>query len=142
LSLVFSLSLAGCGTLLHPHRNGHHGDRVDPAIVLLDGALLLFFVVPGLVAYGIDFYTGAIYLPGHGRRHAGHADHAPRPGLPEDVCVIQLDPGELTEARVEALVREHTGAEFRIDDPRLQRLRMEPARGLRMLSAAGSSPAG
>ena len=37
--------------------------KIDPNAVVLDGIGLLFFVVPGLVAFAIDFATGAIYLP-------------------------------------------------------------------------------
>lgn len=53
-----------CGALLFPERqHAVHSDKVDPNIVLLDGLGLLLFIVPGLVAFGVDFYTGAIYLP-------------------------------------------------------------------------------
>ena len=36
---------------------------MDPAVVVMDGVLLILFIVPGLVAFVIDFHTGAIYLP-------------------------------------------------------------------------------
>jgi hypothetical protein len=63
--LALLLSSGGCGTLLHPDRQGQPiGKRLDPAVLVLDGALLVFYVVPGLVAYGIDLYTRSIYLPG------------------------------------------------------------------------------
>jgi hypothetical protein len=88
------LHLAGCGTLLYPDRQGQKGGRVDPGIVVLDGVLLFFFIVPGLVAFGIDFYTGAIYLPG-GHRH--HARVVPAPG------------GDLSDAAVRELVARATG---------------------------------
>jgi hypothetical protein len=87
------LHLAGCGTLLYPDRQGQRGGRVDPAVVLLDGALLFLFIVPGLVAYGIDFYTGAVYLPGSGRR----------------AMVIPAPGGDLSDAAVRRLVAQHTG---------------------------------
>lgn len=93
------LHLAGCGTLLHPERQGQRGGRVDPAILLLDGALLFLFIVPGLVAYGIDFYTGAIYLPGRG----GHVLRVPAPD------------GDLSDAAVRALVARHTGVRLPAD---------------------------
>jgi hypothetical protein len=55
---------AGCGTLMFPERQHEdHSGRLDPNILILDGIGLLFFIVPGLVAFGIDLYTGAIYLP-------------------------------------------------------------------------------
>jgi len=63
--VVFTLgSTTGCGTLLFPERQheDHSGD-LDPNVLVLDGIGLLFFVVPGLVAFVVDFSTGAIYLP-------------------------------------------------------------------------------
>lgn len=66
LCLASSLILptSGCGTLLFSERQDEvHSQKLDPNILILDGVGLLFFIVPGLVAFGIDFYTGAIYLP-------------------------------------------------------------------------------
>ena len=58
------LPSSGCGTLLHSERQDQpHSDKLDPNILILDGLGLLLFVVPGLVAFGVDFYTGAVYLP-------------------------------------------------------------------------------
>ena len=59
-----TLPLSSCGTLIHSERQHQaHSGRLDPNILILDGLGLLLYVVPGLVAFGIDFYTGAIYLP-------------------------------------------------------------------------------
>jgi hypothetical protein len=65
------LNLSGCGTLLHPERNGQsRNGPVDVSIVLLDGIGLFFFIVPGVVAYAVDFIDGTIYLPnGSGHSH-------------------------------------------------------------------------
>src|SRR5688572_21527040 len=52
-----------CATIFFPERQGQKGDKVDPNILILDGIGLLFFIIPGLIAYGVDFATGAIYLP-------------------------------------------------------------------------------
>lgn len=57
------LTQAGCGTLLYPERQGQSGVNVDPTILILNGIGLLFFVVPGLVAFAVDFSNGTIYLP-------------------------------------------------------------------------------
>ena len=61
--------LSACGTLLYPERRGQKGGRLDTAVVILDGLGLLLFLVPGIVAFAVDFGTGAIYLPG-GRAEA------------------------------------------------------------------------
>ena len=63
LCLPLTFSLSGCGSLMFAERNGQDPGRLDPNIVLLDGLGLILFIVPGLVAYGVDFATGAIYLP-------------------------------------------------------------------------------
>lgn len=34
------------------------------SVILLDGLGLLVFFLPGVVAFAVDFATGAIYLPG------------------------------------------------------------------------------
>ena len=63
-SLMFLQS--GCGTLLYPERQGQTSGRIDPTVLILDGIGLFFFVVPGLVAFAVDFGTGTIYLPNSG----------------------------------------------------------------------------
>jgi hypothetical protein len=57
----------GCGTILYPERRGQRSGRIDPAVAVMDGIGCLLFLIPGLVAFAVDFGTGAIYLPG-GRR--------------------------------------------------------------------------
>lgn len=69
--LAFGTSslLTGCGTILYPDR-AYQKERgqLDPAMVIMDGIGLFFFIVPGLIAFAVDFTTGAIYFP---------ADHEP-----------------------------------------------------------------
>lgn len=54
---------SGCGYFLHPERVGQTEGRIDPAIVALDAASLLFGIIPGVIAFAVDLSTGAIYLP-------------------------------------------------------------------------------
>ncbi|MDE2027804.1 MAG: hypothetical protein KGK03_04150 [Candidatus Omnitrophica bacterium] len=60
---VLVFQLAGCGTLLYPERRGHFGGRLDIGIVILDAVGLLFFLIPGAIAFAVDFSDGCIYLP-------------------------------------------------------------------------------
>ena len=54
----------GCGTLMHSERCGRpHGGRIDWKVAALDGLGLILFFVPGVIAFVVDFSTGAIYLP-------------------------------------------------------------------------------
>ncbi|MEW6073970.1 MAG: hypothetical protein AB1726_15420 [Planctomycetota bacterium] len=62
-ALLLFLQITACGTLMFEERRGQSGGKIDPNVVILDGLGLLFFIVPGLVAYIVDFTTGAIYLP-------------------------------------------------------------------------------
>jgi hypothetical protein len=57
------MQTAACGTIIHPERRGQEGGRLDPAIVALNAVGLLFYVVPGAIAFAVDFATGTIYLP-------------------------------------------------------------------------------
>jgi hypothetical protein len=64
LALLACLPLTSCAALLFPERqHAEHSGRLDPNILVLNGVGLLFFVIPGLVAFGVDFATGGIYLP-------------------------------------------------------------------------------
>ncbi|WP_425531232.1 hypothetical protein [Chromohalobacter sarecensis] len=56
-------TLAGCGTVFYPERKGQPSGRVDPAVAIADGVGLLFYIIPGVIAYAIDFSNGTIYLP-------------------------------------------------------------------------------
>ncbi|WP_341938823.1 hypothetical protein [Marinimicrobium sp. C2-29] len=58
------LQTTACGTVLHPERKGQTGGRLDPAIVALNAVGLLLWVIPGVVAFAVDFSNGTIYLPG------------------------------------------------------------------------------
>ncbi len=61
---TLACTLSGCGTLLHHDRVGQpHSQQIDWKIAALNGLGMLFFFVPGVAAFAVDFYTGAIYLP-------------------------------------------------------------------------------
>ncbi|SNY95918.1 hypothetical protein [Halomonas sp. hl-4] len=57
------IAISGCGTIFHPERKGQLGGDIDPAIAVANGVGLLFFIVPGVIAYAVDFSNGTIYLP-------------------------------------------------------------------------------
>lgn len=67
---ALSSGSGGCGWILHPERCGQpHSHHIDWKIAALDGLGLLLFFVPGVVAFVVDFYTGAIYLPAEPCQH-------------------------------------------------------------------------
>lgn len=63
-SAALIVPLAGCGTILYPERKGQIDGRIDPGVAVLNGIGLLFFLVPGVIAFAVDFSNGTIYLPG------------------------------------------------------------------------------
>ncbi len=101
LTLAFAtLWSASCGTIIHPERVGQpHQGRLDLSIVLLDGLGLLFFFVPGVVAFIVDFATGAIYLP------PGYGDASD----PSQWRVVHVPKEELTREKIVEVVSRETG---------------------------------
>ncbi|WP_050986112.1 hypothetical protein [Schlesneria paludicola] len=78
-------SLSGCGTLLYSERVGRpHTHHIDWKVAAMDGLGLLLFFVPGVIAFVVDFSTGAIYLPPESI-DPGYAPsaRAPRPIVPQ-----------------------------------------------------------
>lgn len=64
LAVFLVAPFTGCGTLFFSQRqHKENSGNFDPNILILDTVGLLFWVVPGVVAYVVDFSTGAIYLP-------------------------------------------------------------------------------
>ncbi len=63
LVVVLLVAASGCGTILYPERRGQRDGKIDAGVAVLDGICLLIFIVPGVIAYIVDFSTGAIYLP-------------------------------------------------------------------------------
>jgi hypothetical protein len=101
LTVGGAVFLASCGTVLYPERRGQPAGRLDVGVMVLDGIGLLAFLVPGVIAFAVDFATGAIYLP---------PEYALLdPGTGAGLRTVQSDPAELTPERVEAVVREQTG---------------------------------
>ena len=55
--------LTACGTIFYSERRGQISGQIDPGVAILNGIGLLIYIIPGLIAFGVDFATGAIYLP-------------------------------------------------------------------------------
>lgn len=97
---------AGCGTILYPERRGQRAaGRIDAGVAVLDGVGLLFFIIPGVIAFAVDFSNGAIYLPRGGKGLLNR----------NDLEKIRFDPKDHAQERVERLLRERTGLAIRLD---------------------------
>ena len=105
---AISASTIGCGTVLHPERRGQAAGPLDWKIVALDAVGLLFFFVPGVVAFAVDFSNGTIYLPSEAY---GSADR--RRSSPE-LRQLKVPAAEMTYSRIENVVSEQVGQEVRL----------------------------
>jgi hypothetical protein len=112
-ALVVSLlaQLTACGSIFYPDRRGQiqGSGRMDPAIVVLDAIGLLFYIIPGVIAFAVDFATGAIYLPS---------------GKQAQIDPQKLEPavradGTVDNAKLQAIIQSELGRTLPLDDPRL-----------------------
>jgi len=105
---VFTVQLIGCGTLMYPERRGQRGGRVDVGVAVLDGIGLLFFIIPGVIAFCVDFSNGTIYLPEHSM--------IVRTSLnTNEYRAIKFDPKHTSMASIEKIIKDQTGAEVKLD---------------------------
>lgn len=126
VAVALLTQLSACGTLFYPDRRGQIQGQVDPVVVALDAIGILFYVIPGLIAFGIDFATGAIYLPN------GHYSMAP-----ETLKQAVDADGTVDNAKLKALIETHTGHSLPLDDPRL----IQQRGSVQQLAAYGLRPA-
>jgi hypothetical protein len=110
IGAVGSLGLfAGCGMILHPERRGQPpGGNLDWAVVALDTLGLLLFFLPGVIAFAVDFSTGAIYLP-----PPGYGSTTP-PIKEQQFVEIHVPPKELSQQRLEQVASQHVGRDVRL----------------------------
>lgn len=66
---IMMLELTACGTVFYPERKGNKSGSIDPVVAVADAIGLLFFFIPGVIAFAVDFNNGTIYLPG-GKKHS------------------------------------------------------------------------
>lgn len=125
-ALTLSLVLSGCGTIMHPERKGQVGGRIDPGVAVLDGIGLLFFFVPGVIAFAVDFSNGTIYLPG------GRSADA---GSPDESRQISFS-GRPDRDQLERLLQEQAGIQVELD----QALVLTPDQYLALHDAAQPTP--
>lgn len=101
--------LTACGTLFYPDRRGQIEGKIDPVIVALDAVGILFYVIPGLIAFGIDFASGAIYLPGGSTAQVS----------PEKLKEAIGADGKVDNTRLQAIIESELGQRLPLNDPRL-----------------------
>jgi len=110
LCAVLIFQIIGCGTIMHPRRIGQKSGNIDPVVAILDGVCLLFFIVPGVVAFAVDFINGTIYLP-HGRYGMLDINNADK---------VSFDPKKCTLADIEKIVKEKAGYDVDLNKPEVK----------------------
>ena len=96
---VLIVQLAGCGTIMYPERKGQKGGKIDAGVAILDGIGLLLFLIPGIIAFAVDFNNGTIYLPGTAMNSSD----------PDGIREVKFDPKNDDLAVIERIIKEETG---------------------------------
>ncbi len=96
---VLIFQLVGCGTIMYPERKGQKAGRIDMGVALLDGLGLLFFLIPGVIAFAVDFNNGTIYLPGTSISSLEL----------KNIKQVKFDPKSSSIASVEKIIKRETG---------------------------------
>jgi hypothetical protein len=93
---------------------------MDWEIVALDALGLMLFFVPGVIAFIVDFSTGAIYLP-----PCGHSGLEPTPAGTESWRMITVPPDELDSRGISAAVTRETGQSVDLTSGNIQTAPLE-----------------
>ncbi|MCW1938333.1 polyribonucleotide nucleotidyltransferase [uncultured Pseudomonas sp.] len=101
--------LTACGSIFYPDRRGQIEGKIDPAIAVANAVGLLFYVIPGLIAFAVDFATGAIYLP---EGQTVQVD-------PQQLQKLIGEDGKVDQYALKTLIETSTGHQLPLDDPRL-----------------------
>jgi hypothetical protein len=109
--IVLIAQLVGCGTLMYPERRGQKGGRVDVGVAILDGIGLLFFIIPGIIAYAVDFSEGTIYLPAGIARGSLNI---------KDIKQVKFDPKHYNAATIEKIIKRETGYAVKLSQDNME----------------------
>jgi hypothetical protein len=107
---VLIIQLTGCGTIMYPERKGQKGGKIDTGVAILDGIGLLFFLIPGIIAFAVDFNNGTIYLPGTAQGPTG----------PDEIKQVKFDPRYSSRADIERMIKAQTGHTVKLGQPGLE----------------------
>ncbi|GAB61511.1 MAG: polyribonucleotide nucleotidyltransferase [Candidatus Jettenia sp.] len=120
IAKIFIVALLGfqvisCGTILYPERRNQEAGRIDVGVALMDGAWLLVGLVPGIIAFAVDFTTGAIYLPDS---KSGQLDY-------DHIRAIRFDPETTTCTQIEGIICKETSHDIKFSDEHIRYSRVK-----------------
>lgn len=127
LIAVLLTQITACGTLFWPDRRGQIEGKIDPLVAGLDAIGILFYVIPGLIAFGVDFATGAIYQEGGKTAQVA----------PEKLQQAIGADGKVDRSKLQAILQTELGRNLPLDNPRL----IEHRGSAQQLAAYGLIPA-
>lgn len=104
LTAALTSQLAACGTVFYPERRGQISGQIDPGVAILNGIGLLFYLIPGVIAFAVDFATGAIYLP-----------DARYSIAPEQLHKAVGHDGQVDTARLKAILQQELGLDLPLE---------------------------
>jgi|SaaInlStandDraft_4_1057021.scaffolds.fasta_scaffold215501_1 hypothetical protein len=122
--IAMLVQVTSCGTIMYPERKGQAAGRIDAQVAILDGIGLLFFLVPGVIAFAVDFSNGTIYLPGGSSMTPATSDL-------DGMVALNVGEDRLTEERIEAIIAHETGRTVDLSDGRVVAHRVDPSSSLR-----------
>ena len=106
LTVLLVFQLSGCGTIFYPERRGQRAGHIDAGVAILDGIGLLLFIIPGVIAFAVDFSNGTIYLP----------------ASPSVTVIkqVKFDPKRSSVAEIEQIVKKETGRAIKLDQDNME----------------------
>ena len=127
LSAAMVLQLSACGTIFYPERKGTKSGEIDPVVAVADAIGLLFFFVPGVIAFAVDFNNGTIYKSG--KKHSSLT--------PEELKSVSVN-GKVDKKALSVLMSKKLGLAVNLDSSSLQMKKFSSeAELLAHLNAAG-----
>jgi hypothetical protein len=123
ISAVLIFQLIGCGTILYPERKGQKGGRLDAGVVILDAIGLLFFFIPGVIAFAVDFNNGTIYVPGTSRSSLENSN---------DIKEVKFDPKHSSFASIEKIIKEQTGQTVKLNQSNMKITKLKSTNDMMM----------
>lgn len=120
IALALAASIAflstSCGTILYPERRGQPpGGPLDVGVVILDALGLLLFVIPGVIAFAVDFSNGTIYLP-----PPGYSSVSQKSLRRKDLIPVKFARADLTREKIEQVVGERAGRTVTLEPGRFR----------------------
>ena len=116
LLLTLILETASCGFFMYPERRNQSKGEVDVGVAALDAIGLVFFIIPGLIAFAVDFSANTIYLPS-----------GKKAGLPseEKFYAVHVSRDDMNKSGIEAIIKGHTGVEVDLYSKKVQVYQLE-----------------